>query len=71
MIEDIKESNIVFVDLMGSPSAIVKDVYIGLEQCNGNIIHMEVLQGNICVLEAFTMESMKSSNKNGYGATEK
>ncbi|MBU5428260.1 cobaltochelatase subunit CobN [Tissierella pigra] len=63
MIEDIKESNIVFVDLMGSPSAIVKDVYIGLEQCNGNIIPYGSSAREYMRLGSFTMESMKSSNK--------
>ena len=38
LISDIKTSDMVFVDLMGSPVDIVKAVYEGLRECHGNVI---------------------------------
>ena len=38
LISDIKTSDMVFVDLMGSPVETVKAVYEGLRECNGNVI---------------------------------
>jgi cobaltochelatase CobN len=63
MIEDIKNSHLVFVDLMGSPSSVVKNVYIGLQECNGNIIPYGSSAREYMRLGSFTMDSMKSQNK--------
>ena len=38
LISDIKTSDLVFVDLMGSPVDTVKAVYEGLRECHGNVI---------------------------------
>ena len=38
LISDIKTSDMVFVDLMGSPVDTVKAVYEGLRECHGNVI---------------------------------
>lgn len=38
LISDIKTSDMVFVDLMGSPVETVKAVYEGLRECHGNVI---------------------------------
>jgi cobaltochelatase CobN len=63
LIEDIKNSNLVFVDLMGSPSSLIKYVYIGLEGCNGHIIPYGSGAKEYMCLGSFTFESMKSENK--------
>ena len=64
MIEDIKNSQLVFIDLMGSPSSVIKNVYIGLEECNGNVIPFGNSAREYMRLGKFTMDSMKSSNNN-------
>lgn len=60
MIQDIKGSDIVFVDLMGSPSSVIKNVYVGLEECSGNIIPYGSSAREYMRLGSFTMEGMKS-----------
>ncbi|MGN0587538.1 MAG: cobaltochelatase subunit CobN, partial [Oscillospiraceae bacterium] len=61
LIADIKTSDMVFVDLMGSPVDIVKAVYKGLEECKGNIIPYGNSAREYLKLGSFSAESMKSS----------
>ena len=61
LIDDIASSDMVFVDLMGSPVDVVKAVYIGLEKCSGNIIPYGNSARQYMRLGKFTAESMKSN----------
>ncbi len=63
MVQDIKNSDLVFIDLMGSPSSVIKNVYIGLEEYNGNVIPYGNSAREYMRLGSFTMASMKSQNK--------
>ncbi|SCL89402.1 Aerobic cobaltochelatase subunit CobN [Sporanaerobacter sp. PP17-6a] len=74
MAEDIKNSHLVFVDLMGSPSSIAKSVYIGLESCNGNIVPYGSSAREYMRLGSFTMKGMtdgKNKKKMNMAAIEK
>ena len=74
MAEDIKNSHLVFVDLMGSPSSIAKSVYIGLESCNGNIVPYGSSAREYMRLGSFTMKAMtdgKNKKKMNMAAIEK
>jgi cobaltochelatase CobN len=63
LVEDIKTSDLVFVDLMGSPSSLVEYVYMGLEECKGHIVPYGGGAREYMRLGGFTAESMKSDNK--------
>ncbi len=60
MIRDIIESDLVFVDLMGSPPEVVNAVRQGLEECAGNVVPYGNSAREYLRLGRFTMESMKS-----------
>lgn len=64
MIQDIKDSDIVFVDLMGSSPNTINAVYKGLEESKGNIIPYGNSAREYMRLGKFTQESMKSKNSN-------
>lgn len=61
LIIDIKSSDMVFVDLMGSPVDTIKAVYEGLSHCNGDIIPYGNSAREFLHLGKFTAESMKSN----------
>ncbi len=61
LIDDIKTSDMVFVDLMGSPVDIVKAVYKGLEECKGNVIPYGNSAREYLRLGSFSAASMRSS----------
>lgn len=63
MVCDIKTSDLVFVDLMGSPPSIIKSVYEGLENCKGNIIPYGSSAREYLRLGKFSASEMKSENK--------
>lgn len=63
MEEDIKDSDLVFVDLMGSPASTIKGVYNGLEKCSGNVVPYGDSAREYMKLGKFTMETMKAGNK--------
>lgn len=60
MIEDIESSDLVFVDLMGSPQSVVQAVYIGLENAKGNVVPYGNSAREYMKLGKFTTESMES-----------
>lgn len=62
MIQDIKSSDIVFIDLMGSSPSVINSVYIGLEEAKGNIIPYGNSAREYLRLGKFTAESMKSKS---------
>lgn len=62
MIKSIGESDLVFVDLMGSPVSVINSVYRGLDKCSGNVIPFGNYAREYLKLGKFNMESMKSNN---------
>lgn len=56
---DIADSQLVFVDLMGSGPSVIDTVYKGLEKCRGNIIPYGNSAREYMRLGKFTAESMK------------
>ena len=60
LIDDIADSDMVFVDLMGSPPDVIKAVYCGLEKCKGNVIPYGNSAREYLRLGKFTADSMKS-----------
>lgn len=63
LVEDIKTSDLVFVDLMGSPSSLVEYVYMGFEECNGHIVPYGGGAREYMRLGSFNALSMKGDNK--------
>lgn len=63
LISDIAESDMVFVDLMGSPVDVIKAVYCGLSKCKGDIIPYGSSAREYMRLGKFTADSMKSSGE--------
>lgn len=59
LIDDIADSDMVFVDLMGSPADVIKAVYRGLEKCKGNVIPYGNSAREYLRLGKFTADSMK------------
>lgn len=64
MITDIKTSDLVFVDLMGSPPTVINSVYEGLQKCLGDIIPYGNSGREYLRLGEFTAETMKSRGEN-------
>lgn len=64
MLRNIEESEAVFVDLMGSSTSVIANVYRGLEKCNGHIIVFGNGGREYLRLGDFSSEAMKSSSKN-------
>ncbi|SHJ55826.1 cobaltochelatase CobN subunit [Hathewaya proteolytica DSM 3090] len=65
MVQDIEDSDLVFVDLMGSPQNVVQGVYKGLEKAKGHIVPYGNSAREYMRLGKFTAESMSSKkNKN-------
>lgn len=62
MIKAIGESDLVFIDLMGSPVSVINSVYRGLDKCSGNVIPFGNCAREYLKLGKFNMESMKSNN---------
>ncbi|WMJ23139.1 magnesium chelatase subunit H [Paludicola sp. MB14-C6] len=62
MIDCIINADLVFVDLMGSPSLIVKAVYKGLESCKGNVISYGNSAREFLRLGKFSASEMKSDS---------
>lgn len=61
LISDIKTSDMVFVDLMGSPVETVKAVYEGLKECSGNVIPYGNSAREYLKLGSFSAAAMKAS----------
>lgn len=61
LISDIKTSDMVFVDLMGSPVETVKAVYEGLKDCKGDVIPYGNSAREYMKLGSFSTASMKAS----------
>lgn len=61
LISDIKTSDMVFVDLMGSPAEIIKSVYEGLAGCHGNVIPYGNSAREYLKLGDFSVSAMKAS----------
>lgn len=59
--DDIKNSDMVFIDLMGSPPSVVDAVYRGLNECSGDVIPYGSSAREYMRLGKFTQESMGSS----------
>jgi len=60
LISDIKASDMVFVDLMGSPVDTVKSVHMALAGCKGNIVPYGNSAREFLRLGKFTADSMSS-----------
>ena len=60
---DIAESDFVFVDLMGSPPAVIKAVNDGLEKCRGSIVPYGNSAREYLRLGSFTASSMQSKSQ--------
>lgn len=60
MTKTITESDLVFVDLMGSPSEVIGAVNLGLEECDGDIVPYGNSGRDYLRLRKFTAEGMKS-----------
>ena len=58
MVRDIIESDLVFVDLMGSSPAVINAVYEGLKGCSGNMVPYGNSAREYMRLGKFTMDSM-------------
>jgi len=71
MIQDIKDSKLVFVDLMGSPSSIINNVYIGLEECKGNVVPYGSSAREYMRLGSFSTCSMNNNMKMDMSSMEK
>lgn len=65
MIQCIKSSQLVFLDLMGSPASIVDAVYKALDGYQGNVIPYGNSAREYMRLGQFTAESMKGSGGRG------
>lgn len=61
LISDIKTSDMVFVDLMGSPAETIKSVYEGLAGCRGNVIPYGNSAREYLKLGDFSVSAMKTS----------
>ena len=61
LIADISSSDMVFVDLMGSPVETIKAVNEGLEKCSGNIVPYGNSAREYLRLGSFSAEGMRSS----------
>ncbi len=61
LISDIKTSDMVFVDLMGSPAETIKAVYEGLKDCKGDVIPYGNSAREYMKLGSFSAASMKAS----------
>ena len=61
LISDIKTSDMVFVDLMGSPVETIKAVYEGLKDCRGDVIPYGNSAREYMKLGSFSTASMKAS----------
>ena len=61
LISDIKTSDMVFVDLMGSPAETIKAVYEGLKGCKGDVIPYGNSAREYIKLGSFSAASMKAS----------
>ena len=61
LISDIKTSDMVFVDLMGSPVETIKAVYEGLKDCRGNVIPYGNSAREYLKLGSFSAAAMKAS----------
>lgn len=61
LISDIKTSDMVFVDLMGSPVETIKAVYEGLKDCKGDVIPYGNSAREYMKLGSFSAASMKAS----------
>lgn len=61
LISDIKTSDMVFVDLMGSPAETIKAVYEGLKGCQGDVIPYGNSAREYIKLGSFSAASMKAS----------
>ncbi|WP_392486533.1 cobaltochelatase subunit CobN [Haloimpatiens sp. FM7315] len=64
MQEDMKDSDFIFLDLMGSPVSLVKSVYEVLDDCNCNIVTYGNTAREYMRLGKFFMSSMEAKNKN-------
>ena len=62
LMNDIADSDFVFVDLMGSPVSVIKAVNDGLEKCAGNIVPYGNSARQYLKLGAFSAKSMQSGN---------
>lgn len=62
LVEDIKQSDLVFVDLMGSEPNTITHVYLGLEDCTGNVIPFGSHAREFLKLGAFSSEKMESKD---------
>ncbi|KTE89367.1 magnesium chelatase subunit H [Desulfitobacterium hafniense] len=63
MTETISQSDLVFIDLMGSSPAVSKAVSAGLEKCRGHIVPYGNSPREHMRLGKFTMEAMKSGGE--------
>ena len=61
LISDIKTSDMVFVDLMGSPAETIKAVYEGFNDCKGDVIPYGNSAREYMKLGSFSAASMKAS----------
>lgn len=61
LISDINTSDMVFVDLMGSPAETIKAVYEGLKGCKGDVIPYGNSAREYIKLGSFSAASMKAS----------
>ena len=61
LIADVSSSDMVFVDLMGSPVEIIKAVNEGLARCKGNVIPYGNSARQYLRLGGFSAEAMRSS----------
>ena len=63
LISDIKTSDMVFVDLMGSPAETIKAVYEGLKGCKGDVIPYGNSAREYMKLGSFSAASMKAAGE--------
>lgn len=62
LISDINTSDMVFVDLMGSPAETIKAVYEGLKDCKGDVIPYGNSAREYMKLGSFSAASMKAAS---------
>ncbi|MGO1819872.1 MAG: cobaltochelatase subunit CobN, partial [Senegalia sp. (in: firmicutes)] len=66
MVKDIENSDLVFVDLMGSDPDVISTTYIGLDNCKGNVVPYGNSGRDYMKLGKFTMAEMgRDKNKKG------
>lgn len=65
LIGTVETSDLVFVDLMGSPSQVIKLIYEALEKTSGHIVPYGNSARQFLRLGKFTAESMKLENQSG------